>query len=165
MVFSEPEIAAIDAYSLHTAARPIIVLNPVKDDYYPQRFDVAPELGHLIMHHDAKPGGKTAEAQANRFASEFLMPAEQVAPFLPRSSSGRGWSQLAELKEHWRVTLAALLYRARALGVMSDVPYRNAMVGMSQNGWRRSEPGRVSSLEMPSHIARCLGGHGDSGHR
>lgn len=122
VVFSEPEIAAIDAYSLHTAARPIIVLNPVKDDYYPQRFDVAPELGRLIMHHDAKPGGKTAEAQANRFASEFLMPAEQVAPFLPRSSSGRGWSQLAELKEHWRVTLAALLYRARALGVMSDVP-------------------------------------------
>lgn len=39
-----------------------------KDDYYRQRFDVAHELGHLIMHHDAEPGGKVAEEQANRFA-------------------------------------------------------------------------------------------------
>jgi Zn-dependent peptidase ImmA (M78 family) len=155
VVFSEPGIAAIDAYSMHTAARPIIVLNPVKDDYYRQRFDVAHELGHLIMHHDAEPGGKVAEAQANRFASEFLMPADEIAPFLPHSTGGRGWAQLAELKEHWGVSLAALLYRARALGVMGDVSYRNAMVRMSQNGWRRAEPGRVTSLEMPSMLPRA----------
>lgn len=155
VVFSEPGIAAIDAYSLQTATRPIIVLNPVKDDYYRQRFDVAHELGHLIMHHDAEPGGKVAEGQANRFASEFLMPAEEIAPFLPSSTAGRGWAQLAELKEHWGVSLAALLYRARALSVMGDVSYRNAIVRMSQNGWRRAEPGRVASLEMPSMLPRA----------
>ena len=75
VVFSEPGVAAIDAYSLHTGTRPIIVLNPVKEDYYRQRFDVAHEIGHLIMHHDAEPGGSIAEEQANRFAAEFLMPA------------------------------------------------------------------------------------------
>lgn len=155
VVFSEPGIAAIDAYSLHTATRPIIVLNPVKDDYYRQRFDVAHELGHLIMHHDAEPGGKVAEEQAHRFASEFLMPAEEIAPFLPNSTAGRAWAQLAELKEHWGVSLAALLYRARALGIMGDVSYRNAMVRMSQNGWRRAEPGRVTALEMPSMLPRA----------
>lgn len=155
VVFSEPGVAAIDAYSLHTATRPIIILNPVKDDYYRQRFDVAHELGHLIMHHDAEPGGKVAEEQANRFASEFLMPAEEIAPFLPASTAGRAWAQLAELKEHWGVSLAALLYRARALGIMGDVSYRNAMVRMSQNGWRRAEPGRVTSLEMPSMLPRA----------
>ena len=155
VVFSEPGVAAIDAYSLHTGARPIIVLNPVKDDYYRQRFDVAHELGHLIMHQDAEPGGKIAEEQANRFASEFLMPAEQIAPFLPTSTAGRAWNQLADLKEHWGVSLAALLFRARALGVMGDVSYRNAMVRMSQNGWRRAEPGRISTLEMPSMLPRA----------
>lgn len=155
VVFSEPGVAAIDAYSLHTAARPIIVLNPIKDDYYRQRFDVAHELGHLIMHHDAEPGGKVAEAQANRFAAEFLMPAEEIAPLLPSSTAGRGWAQLSELKEHWGVSLAALLYQARTLGVMGDVPYRNAMIRMSQNGWRRAEPGRVTSLEMPSMLPRA----------
>lgn len=155
VVFCEPGIAAIDAYSLHTAMRPIIVLNPVKDDYYRQRFDVAHELGHLIMHHDAEPGGKVAEEQANRFAAEFLMPADEIAPFLPGSTAGRAWAQFAELKEHWGVSLAALLYRARALGVMGDVSYRNAMVRMAQNGWRRAEPGRVTSLEMSSMLPRA----------
>lgn len=155
VVFSEPGVAAIDAYSLHTATRPIVVLNPIKDDYYRQRFDVAHELGHLVMHHDAEPGGKVAEEQANRFASEFLMPAEEIAPFLPSSTAGKAWAQLAELKEHWGVSLAALLYRARALGVMGDVSYRNAVIRMSQNGWRRAEPGRISSLEMPSILPRA----------
>jgi Zn-dependent peptidase ImmA (M78 family)/transcriptional regulator with XRE-family HTH domain len=155
VVFSEPGVATIDAYSLHSATRPIIVLNPVKDDYYRQRFDVAHELGHLIMHHDAEPGGKVAEEQANRFASEFLMPVEDIAASLPTSTAGRAWARLAELKEYWGVSLAALLYRARALGIMSDVSYRNAMVRMSQNGWRRAEPGRISSVEMPSMLPRA----------
>lgn len=155
VVFSEPGVAAIDAYSMHTAVRPIIVLNPVKDDYYRQRFDAAHELGHLIMHHDAEPGGKVSEEQANRFAAEFLMPADQIRSSLPASTSGRSWKQLAELKEHWGVSLSALLYRARTLGVMGDVSYRNAMVRMSQNGWRRAEPGRASALEMPSMLPRA----------
>jgi Zn-dependent peptidase ImmA (M78 family) len=107
------------------------------------------------MHHDAEPGGNVAEEQANRFASELLMPAEEIAPFLPASTAGRAWAQLAELKEHWGVSLAALLYRSRALGIMSDVSYRNAMMRMSQNGWRRAEPGRVASLEMPSMLPRA----------
>lgn len=155
VVFSEPRIASIDAYSLHTASRPVIVLNPAKDDYYRQRFDVAHEIGHLIMHHDAEPGGKVAEDQAHRFAAELLMPAEEIGPYLPTSTGGRAWAQLADMKEHWGVSLAALLYRARTLGVMGDVSYRNAMVRMSQNGWRRAEPGRVTSLEMPSLLPQA----------
>lgn len=152
VVFSEPGIVAIDAYSMHTATRPIIILNPAKDDYYRQRFDVAHELGHLIMHHDAEPGGKVSEEQANRFAAEFLMPAREIAPLLPNSTAGKAWANLAQLKEHWGVSLAALLYRSRALGIMGEVSYRNAVVRMSQNGWRRAEPGRISSLEMPSML-------------
>lgn len=155
VVFSEPGSAAIDAYSAQTSTRPIIVLNPAKDDYYRQRFDVAHELGHLIMHHDAEPGSRVLEDQANRFAAEFLMPAEEIARLLPVSTAGRAWPLLADLKEHWGVSLAALLYRARSLGVMSDVSYRNAMIRMSQNGWRRAEPGRISSLEMPSMLPRA----------
>ncbi|MDQ0850643.1 Zn-dependent peptidase ImmA (M78 family) [Arthrobacter sp. B3I9] len=155
VVFCEPGVASIDAFSMHTAVRPIIVLTPVKDDYYRQRFDVAHELGHLIMHHDAEPGGKVSEEQANRFAAELLMPAEQIRSSLASSTAGRSWKQLAELKEHWGVSLSALLYRARTLGVMSDVSYRNAVERMSQNGWRRAEPGRTSALEMPSMLPRA----------
>lgn len=155
VVFSEPSISAIDAYSMHTANRPIIILNPAKDDYYRQRFDVAHELGHLIMHHDVDPGSKAAEDQANQFAAEFLMPAHEIAAFLPSSTAGKGWVQLMELKEHWGGSIVALLYRARKLGVMSDVTYRNAMMRMSQNGWRRAEPGQTTTLEMPSSLPQA----------
>jgi Zn-dependent peptidase ImmA (M78 family)/transcriptional regulator with XRE-family HTH domain len=156
VVFSSPQTASIDAFSFEGPTRPVIVLNPEKDDYYRQRMDVAHEFGHLVMHADAEPGGRVVEDQAKRFASEFLMPADEIGPLLPRVTTGKGWVTLAELKEHWGVSIAALLYRARALGVMSDVTYRNAMISVSQKGWRRAEPGKVSVLEMPSLLPRAV---------
>lgn len=150
VVFSPPQTASIDAYSLEACGRQIIVLNPQKRDYYRQRFDVAHELGHLIMHVDAEPGGKIAEDQAHRFAAEFLMPAAQIRASLPSTTTKNGWSNLAQLKEHWGVSIQSLLYRSRALGVMNDVSYRNAMMRVSSLGWRRAEPGNVVALEMPS---------------
>lgn len=155
-VFSAPDTASIDAFSMEVGNRPIIVLNPNKNDYYRQRFDVAHELGHLVMHADAEPGGKIAEDQANRFAAEFLMPAEEIEQYLPRTTTERGWDRLRQLKEHWGVSMQALLFRARALGAMSDVSYRNAMMRVSANGWRRAEPGNVVVVEMPSLIPRAV---------
>lgn len=156
VVFSAPQTASIDAYSMEWAGRPIVVLNPEKNDYYRQRFDVAHELGHLIMHTDAEPGGRIAEDQANRFASEFLMPAEHILQYLPGTTTNQGWMTLRQLKEHWGVSMQALLYRARELGVMSEVTYRNAMIRVSGLGWRRAEPGNVVALEMPSLIPRAI---------
>lgn len=147
VVFSAPGSASVDAYSFEGMARPVVVLNPTKRDYYRQRFDLAHELGHLSMHTDAEPGSATIEAQADRFASEFLMPRDQIRDLLPAKAD---WGQLQHLKEAWGVSLQALLYRSRALGVMSDVTYRNAMMFMSSKGWRRQEPGVMPVLEQPS---------------
>jgi Zn-dependent peptidase ImmA (M78 family) len=156
VVFSAPQTASIDAFSFEGHRRPVIILNPEKDDYYRQRFDVAHELGHLVMHADSEPGGRIVEDQAQRFASEFLMPADEIRPLLPETTMRKGWQVLADLKEHWGVSMSSLLYRARALGVMSDVTYRNAMITASKNGWRRAEPGKVSVLEMPSLLPKAV---------
>lgn len=131
-------------------------LNPLKQDYYRQRFDLAHELGHLVMHADAEPGGRIVEEQAHRFASELLMPGEQLAPLLPRSMNAGAWAALARLKEQWGVSMQALLFRARRLGVLGDVSYRNAMTTASARGWRRSEPGQVKVLEQPSLLPRAV---------
>ena len=156
VVFSPPAAAAIDAYSFAAADRPAVVLNPIKRDYYRQRFDVAHELGHLVMHGEAEPGSKTIEDQAHRFASEFLLPAEEIHDLLPTSMGRSAWTTLFRLKEQWGVSVAALLFRARQLGRLSDVSYRNAMIRMSQQGWRRDEPGAVVSIEQPSLMPRAL---------
>jgi Zn-dependent peptidase ImmA (M78 family)/transcriptional regulator with XRE-family HTH domain len=156
VVFSPPRAASVDAYSFDSRLRPVVVLNPVKRDYYRQRFDVAHELGHLVMHSDAEPGGRIVEDQAHRFAAELLMPAGEVRCLLPASVNASAWQTLARLKEQWGTSIQALLYRARRLGVLSDVSYRNAMATLTARGWRRNEPGLVSVLEQPSLLPRAI---------
>jgi Zn-dependent peptidase ImmA (M78 family)/transcriptional regulator with XRE-family HTH domain len=156
VVFSPPRVASVDAYSFDSRLRPVVVLNPLKRDYYRQRFDVAHELGHLIMHSDAEPGGRIVENQAHRFAAELLMPAEQIRDLLPAAMGGNAWRTLARLKEQWGVSMQALLYRARWLGRLSDVSYRNAMATVSARGWRRNEPGLVGTIEQPSLLSRAV---------
>ncbi|OLF17420.1 helix-turn-helix domain-containing protein [Actinophytocola xanthii] len=156
VVFSPPQTASVDAYSFDSKLRPVVILNPIKRDYYRQRFDVAHELGHLVMHADAEPGGRIVEDQAHRFAAELLMPADQVRDLLPVTMGGNVWRTLARLKEQWGVSIQALLYRARWLGRLSDVSYRNAMTTISARGWRRNEPGLVSAIEQPSLLPRAV---------
>lgn len=156
VVFSPPQTANVDAYSFDSRLRPVVVLNPVKHDYYRQRFDVAHELGHLVMHADAEPGGRVVEDQANRFAAEFLMPASDIRGHLPTAMNRGAWQVLARLKEQWGTSIQALLYRARRLGTLSEVSYRNAMNTLTSRGWRRSEPGLISVLEQPSMLPRAL---------
>lgn len=154
--FSPPQVTSIDAFSFETGLRPVVVLNTAKADFYRQRFDVAHELGHLVMHGDAEPGGRIAEEQANRFAAEFLMPAEVIFELLPTRMNDAAWTGLARLKEQWGVSIQALLYRARWLGRLSPISYRNAMSLLSSRGWRRSEPGVVDTTEQPSLLPRAV---------
>jgi len=143
----------VDAFSVDVHPRPMVFFNPAKGDYWRNRFDAAHELGHLIMHADAEPGEKVVEDQAHRFAAEFLMPADDIAGELPARPD---WGRLAELKEQWGVSMAALLYRARTLGVMTETVYRNAMGAMAARGWRRSEPGPARPLEQPTMLTRAI---------
>lgn len=156
VVFSPPQTASVDAYSFDSQLRPVVVLNPSKRDYYRQRFDLAHELGHLVMHSDAEPGGQIVEEQANRFASEFLMPADEILELLPISMGGNVWMVLGRLKEQWGVSIQALLFRARRLGRLGDVSYRNAMTSISARGWRRDEPGQVNIIEQPSLLPKAV---------
>lgn len=156
VVFSPPSSASVDAYSFDSHLRPVVVLNPIKQDYYRQRFDVAHELGHLVMHGDAEPGGRVVEDQAHRFAAELLMPAASIGSLLPTTMGGHAWRKLAKLKEQWGVSLQALLYHARRLGELSDVSYRNAMSTLSSRGWRRNEPGLINVIEQPSLLRRAI---------
>lgn len=133
-----------------------VVLNSLKRDYYRQRFDLAHELGHLVMHEDAEPGGRVVEEQANRFAAELLMPQAQIGDLLPTSMGPAAWKKLARLKEEWGVSIQALLFRARQLGVLSEVSYRNAMTTVSARGWRRAEPRERLTLEQPSLLPKAV---------
>lgn len=109
------------------------------------RFDLAHELGHIILHpwsEDldliSKDEFKARERQANMFAGAFL---------LPRESFGRDVSQYPTdlkyyqfLKRKWKVSIQAMLYRTHQLGIISSNQYQYLMRQVSKNGWRKQEP-------------------------
>lgn len=152
-----PRSERVDAFSQRMEGRPVVMLWSTKQDAARSRFDAAHELGHLVMHPDPEPGNKTMERQAHTFAASFLMPAEQIYDDLPtRAPTKRDQGALLHLKRSWGVSIAALFYRARELGKLSPDAHRNAMIRLSDWGWRKSEPGDIGLRERPTLLRRAL---------
>lgn len=128
--------SAVDALSI-TAKRPIIIRNDAKQSPYRLRFDLGHETGHLILHEGQATGDRATEAQANRFASAFLMPRTTFSKdfqYCGKSGSRISWQGLAEIKLKWKVTKAAILYRAKDLSLIDDRQYLSAVIGLKKRG-------------------------------
>jgi Zn-dependent peptidase ImmA (M78 family) len=97
------------------------------------RFTLAHELGHLIMH---RVPTMEIEKEADRFAAEFLMPRKEIAPHL----SNLSLDKLAKLKTYWKVSIQALLVRARDLKRITDRQYRTFFMLIGKRGFRTNEP-------------------------
>lgn len=146
LVLRLPEISqSVDAFSAHLPTRPVVLLNPAKGDAARARFDSAHELAHLVMHFDAAPGSRLVEKEADSFAAEFLMPADEIVDELPRRLD---WEKLHHLKQRWGVSLKALVYRAHHLGVLTPNAYRRGMQQLKE--WGYPEPGPLSAIEAPT---------------
>lgn len=129
----------VDAYSI-SAARPIIVLNAEEASACRLRFDVAHEIGHLVMHVGELTGDRKTEGEANRFAGAFLLPRASFVKEFPRlRGSHLNWNGLSEMKLRWRVSKAALLYRARQLGLVTEAQYRTGVIRLNRGGEARVE--------------------------
>jgi Zn-dependent peptidase ImmA (M78 family)/transcriptional regulator with XRE-family HTH domain len=141
----------VDAFSHWYESRPVVFLNPAKDDMPRSRFDAAHELGHLVVHHDAEPGNRIVENQAQDFAAEFLAPRDEIAGELPRRLD---WERLHQVKRRWGVSLKALVYRARKLGIIGDSTYRAGMITLAR--WGDPEPGDLGPRESPILLSKAI---------
>lgn len=114
------------------------------------RFDLAHELGHLVMHQGKTTGDDETESQADRFASAFLMP---MSPFVKEFSqavvSRLHWPLLASMKKRWGVSFKALLRRGLDLGLISWKQYRGAHVFLNSRGYAKREPYEPEECETP----------------
>lgn len=129
----------IDATSIRREGLPplIFVRNSLPGDRL--RFTLAHELGHLVMHDLPHP---KIEDEADQFAAEFLLPAREIGPSLGRLDLTRA----AKLKPYWKVSMAAIIYRAHALGRLTDNQYRYLFYQLSAAGYRTEEP---KNLDIP----------------
>lgn len=135
-VFSlSEETRQLDAYSFWRNDRPYVFLNMMKTPEH-TRFDAAHELGHLALHQHGGPSHRSAEDEANAFASAFLMPPADLRARLPVV---RGLRDLLDGKKRWRVSTAALAYTLHKQGVISDWHYRGYCIELNKFG-RTNEP-------------------------
>ncbi|WP_158497371.1 helix-turn-helix domain-containing protein [Limimaricola cinnabarinus] len=133
------------AYFSRSLERPIIGVNTYRQSLARQRFSLAHELGHLLMHRgvteaDLKTShkNKLIENQAHRFAAAFLFPR---ASFL-REVHSCSLHEFAALKREWGISITAQIIRAKDLGLVSDE--------QSQSLWKQAaKKGYMSSLGEP----------------
>ncbi len=112
------------------------------------RWTLAHEIGHAVMHRN--PTGEIEE-QANRFASEFLMPRAEIQDHLYDLTLERA----ATLKPIWRVSMAALVMRAKDLGCINERKAQSLFMRMSACGYKTNEPFPIE-VEEPSTMRRVV---------
>lgn len=122
---------------------PYIILGDDKGSAVRSRFDVAHELGHLILHRNLSPecihnpvNNKLIESQAYSFAKAFLLPANIFAEDLYVVSL----DSLRALKIKWLVSIGAMLYRAQDLELTSGKQAKSLWVNYTRRGWKLKEP-------------------------
>lgn len=116
------------------------------------RFSMAHELGHIVMHIANPPkSSEEAEREADEFATEFLMPELEIRPMLENLTI----PTLASLKRRWRVSMHALVRRAKDLGVINSQQYRNMQIYFSKKGYTKTEPIQLP-IEQPTILKETL---------
>ncbi len=159
----------LDAFS-RQGKTPIVLVNTNQP---PSRtiFDLAHELGHLVCHQGILTGSMETEREADAFGSAFLLPEKAFAREF--RSAPFSWEHMFQLKARWRVSLAAILYRAYSLSLIDALTYRRSFKYLSARGWRKTEPNEplepqpellydsIATLhhelgEAPSHMCKRL---------
>lgn len=145
----ETTTGEVDAYSHYmeseNGVRPLIGYSKNKNTAVRIHFDIAHELGHILLHNwkvsikdIEKDEFKKLEQQANDFAAAFLLPRDEF-----KRDVGKYASKLQyyiELKREWKVSIAAMIRRSYSLGLISSDDYQRLMRYMQKQGIRKTEP-------------------------
>lgn len=128
----------VDARSVFTNKKhPIIFINSrMTGDR--QRFTLAYELGHLLLHLNGQDTfNKDVSHEANLFAAELLMPENDIIPDFEEMIN---LNVLAKLKKKWKVSMISLFHRAEDLGALTPNQSHYLLKQFNQQGIRRREP-------------------------
>ena len=140
-VFSLPSVGKeVDAFSFVFAGQPYIAVDAHKT---PERvrFDIAHEIGHLVMHEasmsELDAGTRDIEKEAHDFASNLLMPERRVRALIPHHAV---IDDIFKAKKYFGVAAMAMAYRAHALERLTDWEYRSMCSQLTSMGYRTAEP-------------------------
>ncbi len=161
VVRQETEVSVIEGLSTWSAhlCRPIVLLSADKANAFRSRFDLAHEIGHLILHKhipraDERDRYNQMEKQAHRFAGALLLPAEtfSIEVRLPPNLDN-----LLILKQRWGASVAAMMMRLHALRLLNDAEKLVLFKRRSARWGSKAEPGDDKwEPEVPRLLRRTV---------
>lgn len=113
-----------------------------------QRFSVAHETGHLVLHQFRNLEPSLAEPEAHRFAGALLFPQSEALKELTRPITLRS---LAVVKARWGISIRALIRRCLDLQLIDQHKRVSLERQLSARGWTKAEP-----VEVPYEDPRLL---------
>lgn len=155
-IFIFPHLAQseqVDAFS-RRGKTTMIFLNQAIQSTSRWNFDIAHECGHIVMHQNMTTGDIETEAEADRFASAFLMPRRAFEREF--KSKPFSWKFIFELKRRWQASAAAIIRRAYDLHLIEAVTYRRAYQYMSAQGWRSNGEPYEPIFQQPELLSMAL---------
>lgn len=121
-----------------------------------QRLSLGHEAGHWIFdgqRQTAIAGTRSLEeARAFRFGGALLIPEKIVRQRVSENLSLHGYMRI---KADYGISLAALIRRAKDLGIITAARYRSLSIQISSQGWRLNEPVDVAQ-ETPRLLDQAL---------
>jgi Zn-dependent peptidase ImmA (M78 family)/DNA-binding XRE family transcriptional regulator len=146
----------MDAVSRWQGGRPFILCSADRDELPRYNFDLAHEIGHMLLHNGVEVSVENLskiERQANYFAGAFLLPREVFATEVVSTSL----HYFLKLKERWRVSVAAMVYRCKELGILNTSQVGYLYRQLTAKGWRKREPFDTAfRTEDPTILAGAL---------
>ncbi len=147
--FGTRKLDGMSCWAKHTP--PLFFIN----DTFPvdrQRWTIAHELGHLVMH--KTPPDDDQEEQAEEFAREFLMPSSETLPELRRLT----FQRLPALKQIWRVPMKEITTAASRRQALPPSRIKSLGVQYSRARWHTAEPYELSA-ERPALATEAIRVH------
>ena len=139
----------VDGVSVNIFGLPPVIFLNTMSPADRTRFSLAHELGHLVMHKQISP---TMEDEANSFAAELLMPEREMRVEFSNRIDLR---ELARLKRVRKTSMAALLYRARSIGKITQ--NQSAYLWRQLSRYRLNEPESTKfEKEQPTTLRTML---------
>jgi Zn-dependent peptidase ImmA (M78 family)/DNA-binding XRE family transcriptional regulator len=122
-----------------------------------QRFTFIHELGHLLL--EKSSSELNFEKVCDKFAGAFLMPERFLWDALGKSRSSISVGELVSLKKFLGVSVQAIVYRCKDLGIINEYTYKLLYKEFSNRGWLKppyKEPNAID-IEKPQRFKRlCL---------
>jgi Zn-dependent peptidase ImmA (M78 family) len=120
-----------------------------------QRFTLAHELGHLVLDNQSKIENENI---CNYFAGAFLMPDRILWATLGKHRSSISVGELISLKTFFGVSIQAIVFRCKNLGIISNSMYSDLFRVFARRGWLKppyDEPERIQAEPSRRYQRLC----------